>query len=81
MVSASYTPQKMLDRQREIAAERAKRGWPYDQPVFYEYKRMARECLLWGMTRQEYLSLSEMEYHAWIEAWNELQKEGHKANQ
>lgn len=68
----SYTPQKLRDAKRRLNEQR---GWPYTDPAFDEYKKMARECLLWRMTRQEYLSMTEIEYHAWHEAWEELQKE------
>ena len=52
-----------------------KKDWPHDEPVFSEYLRRARECLLWNMSPEYYDALSEIEYQAWLTAWNELQKE------
>lgn len=50
---------------------------PYDGvPVFDEYKRKARECLIWHMSPEYWDAMSHIEYMAWHEAWAELQEEG-----
>lgn len=63
----TYTPEKLRQKQSEQSPE-------------YRYLvRRARECLLWNMSPDYWDNMTELEYAAWIDAWNQLQKEGQKA--
>lgn len=49
---------------------------PFSGDAYYEHmKTVARECLLWNMSLAEHDALTQVEYQAWVHAWNKLNEE------
>lgn len=61
------------------APEKLRANRPFDSAEYDYLVRRARECLLWRMEPSYWDSMTQIEYHAWVTAWNELQKEGQQA--
>lgn len=52
-----------------------RRRYGFESAEFEFLIRRARECLLWKMSPDYYDSMTQIEYVAWVAAWNELQQE------
>lgn len=49
---------------------------PYDDAEYDFLVLRAKACILWRMTPEYYDSMPLKEHSAWVDAWNEIQKQG-----